>query len=112
MPPSFIDPSPRGASGSPANSWDRVVAAARAVSRSAESGQEETAPFGFSTKVTALWRHARDEDRRLALWQRVSWRAAAMSVVLCAAMAWTQRGNFAAPAEPLVEPPAFAFPSF
>lgn len=111
MPTASPDPLPRGPWHSPAKSWDRVVAAARAVGRSAENGRDDTAPFGFSTRVTALWRHARDEERRLAMWQRLSWRAAAMSVVLCAAVAWAQRSDFISPGEPLIEPPAFAFPS-
>ena len=90
--------------------WHRLTSAARAAREAAAVGRDDSAPFGFSTRVVALWRQAREEERRLALWQRLSWRAAAASLTLCAVLAVAQRGTEAAGNPPLLEPPAITFP--
>ena len=87
--------------------WGRLVRAAR-PHRQARAAAGAEAPFGFSTRVAALWRETCEAERRLALWQRLSWRAAACSAALCALVAvsqWT-----AAPSAPLLQPPALPFP--
>jgi hypothetical protein len=90
--------------------WRRLASAARAERRQASARKDDAAPFGFSTRVVALWRQARDEERRLALWQRLSWRAAFASLALCAMVAVAQRGGGADSELPLLQPPAIAFP--
>jgi hypothetical protein len=37
---------------------------------------DDTAPYGFATRVVALWTAARDAEAQLARWQRWSLRAA------------------------------------
>lgn len=101
--------SDRGVSAAPP-AWHRLTTAARAARESAAEGRDDSAPFGFSTRVVALWRQAREEERRLALWQRLSWRAAFASLTLCAVLAVAQRGAGATGNPPLLEPPAITFP--
>jgi anti-sigma-K factor RskA len=89
--------------------WNRLAAAARKARAEAGADRDEAAPFGFSTRVVALWRQAREEERRLALWQRVSWRAAFASLALCAVVAVAGRQEVAQD-RPLLEPPSISFP--
>jgi len=86
-----------------------MTAAARVARRAQMESRDDQAPFGFSARVVARWRGIRDEERRLALWQRVSWRAAAVSLGLCAVVALVARGGGAE--RPLIEPPALVIPS-
>ena len=91
--------------------WRRLVVAAQAARQQASAGRDDAAPFGFSTRVVARWRQARDEERRLALWQRLSWRAAFASLTLCAAVVVAQRGGPGASAPPLLQPPSIDLPA-
>jgi anti-sigma-K factor RskA len=95
------------ASGPPA--WNRLAAAARKARAEAGAGREDAAPYGFSTRVVALWRQAREEERRLALWQRLSWRAAFASLALCAIVVVAGRQEVADD-RPLLEPPSISLP--
>ena len=87
--------------------WNRLTAARKA--RRSQAGNE-SAPFGFATRVVALWRETREADRRLALWQRVSWRAAIASLALCGLVALAQRTGTSHSL--LLEPPSLDLPSF
>jgi anti-sigma-K factor RskA len=89
--------------------WNRLTAARKARPAQAEAGNE-TAPFGFATRVVALWRETREADRQLALWQRVSWRAAIASLALCGLVALAQRAGTSS--DTLLEPPALDLPTF
>lgn len=115
MPPSSSSPfsessSDREVSAAPP-AWHRLTTAARAARETTALGRDDAAPYGFSTRVVALWRQTREEERRLALWQRLSWRAAFASLTLCAVLAVTQRGSGPATGNPpLLEPPAITFP--
>lgn len=91
-------------------SWRRLVGAARVARRQASAGRDDEAPFGFSTRVVTLWRQAREEERRLALWQRLSWRAALASLALCAVVTFAQRGASADSGQLLLPPPAISLP--
>lgn len=89
--------------------WQRLIAAAR-VTRGAGPSRDDTSPFGFSTRVVAQWRRVQEEERRLVLWQRLSWRAALASLTLCALVVVAQRGARPAPDRLLLEPPSITFP--
>jgi len=98
--------------GSPApevTPWQRLAAAAR-TAKSAVARREEASPFGFSKRVLALWRQAREEERRLALWQRVSLRTAFATVTLSALAVVATTGRAQPDGRPLLEPPAFFVP--
>jgi hypothetical protein len=92
--------------------WNRLTTAAKArLHQPSEPDRSpEIAPLGFSTRVVALWREAREADRRLALWQRISWRAAFASIALCGLVDVAQRtsGNPGA----LLEAPSLELPGF
>jgi hypothetical protein len=88
--------------------WSRLAGAARARLR-ATAADEDTSPLGFSTRVAAAWREARESDRRLELWQRVSWRGALASAVLCLGVALTQRQ--AGDDRVMIEAPDLEFPA-
>lgn len=94
----------------PHSAWPHLTAAARAA-RTAAAAREEEAPYGFSTRVVSRWRQAQEADRRLALWQRLSWRAAFASLALCAVVAVSQRSRPGAAEGVLLEPPALSFPT-
>jgi len=90
--------------------WQRLMAAAREA-RSEAPRRDDSAPYGFSTRVVALWRQAQEEERRLALWQRLSWRGAFASLTLCALVVVAQRGSGAQHGDQLLlEPPTIVFP--
>ena len=97
--------------GSPAGDtpWQRLAASARAA-KVAAPARDEAAPFGFSTRVVALWRQAREEERRLALWQRVSLRAALVSMSLGALAVVATLRQPQDTGRPLLEPPAISLP--
>lgn len=63
--------------------WDKVLRGAKAegLQPASRSRENESAPFGFSTRVVAQWIDSR-RDAALALWRRWSWSAAACAMVL------------------------------
>ncbi len=89
--------------------WSRLAARARRSAVSTEPAAEETAPFGFATQVVAHWQAARAFDQRLALWQRVSWRAALASMVACGALMASPFGKTSV-SSPLLQPPPLPWP--
>lgn len=103
------NPKRAGLPASDATAWQRLAAAARSA-KSAAPPRDEAAPFGFSTRVVAVWRQAREEERRLALWQRVSLRTALATVTLSALAVVATARMDQREERPLLEPPAFSMP--
>jgi hypothetical protein len=99
-----------GPAGPPA--WCRLVSAARTVREAGGEQEDESAPLGFSTRVVARWREVREEERRLALWQRLSWRAAFAAMIVTGAVALSARGGGDGESGPLLQPPSLALPAF
>jgi hypothetical protein len=88
-----------------ADVWQRLIAIARATRFERQiDPSSEAAPFGFVTRVLAQVREAREAERRLALWQRIAWRSAFASMLLCGLVFLGQRSNTAG--ESLIVPPA------
>ena len=115
MNPSASGPSvPRapGKASAPHPAWPRLTAAARAAQPAVAAGGDDAAPYGFSTRVVARWRQLREEEQRLAVWQRVSWRAAFASLALGAMVVVSQSGGAGASDLPLLEPPSFTLPGW
>jgi hypothetical protein len=115
MNPSTSGPSiPRaaGKASAPHPAWPRLTAAARTARQAAAAARDDAAPYGFSTRVVARWRQVREEEQRLALWQRVSWRAAFASLALGAMVVVSQGGGAGAADHPLLEPPSFNLPGW
>ncbi|MFN0130520.1 MAG: hypothetical protein ACKV19_27990 [Verrucomicrobiales bacterium] len=90
--------------------WKGLVASARAAGRLGESDSEVAAPYGFTTRVVAQWREIREQEKRLAVWQRLSWRAALASLALSGLVAVSQQSTWSGDDRPLLEPPAFEIP--
>ncbi len=91
------------------SAWTRVASHARTArtARTARPEPDAAAPFGFATRLAAQWAAVRESERRLALWQRLSWRAALASLALGAAVVLTQRTPQRGP---LLEAPAIPLP--
>jgi hypothetical protein len=87
------------------NLWERLIAEARAIRLTRDREADDSAPFGFATRVLARVREVRETERRLALWQRVAWRSALASLVVCGAVFLSQRGARSTGDE-LIVPPA------
>lgn len=94
----------------PETVWQRLVNSARVTGRFGGSELDEAAPYGFATRVVAQWREIREQEKRLAIWQRLSWRAALASVALSGLVVVSQRGTWSGDDRPLLEPPAFEIP--
>ncbi len=103
-------PRPGPQTPAPGAAWQRLAAGARIVRRERDSVRDSAAPFGFAARVVARWREIREQESRLALWQRISWRAAVASLALTAVVVFMQRGLWTAAERPLLEPPVITFP--
>lgn len=90
-------------------SWDKLVAARRALLAAAPRTDDESAPFGFAQRIASralfLQRH-----RQLSWWTRWSLRAAGASAVVAALVALARAPESGS--GPLMVAPTLEIPGF
>ena len=91
--------------------WNRVSRKHREL-RSQPPAEDDTAPFGFSTRVVAKWSEWRaDAHRRaVAAWERMSIRAAIFGVAAVVVVAAVQFWNPVESHSSILIPPAVEVP--
>jgi hypothetical protein len=93
---------------SPLTLWQRL---SRAHADSRSTAADETAPYGFATRVVATWR-AMDRDARFQFWRSWSLRAALAAFVVCAVLAVAERSQTAMASGPQpIQVPSLPLPA-